>query len=67
MVGAQHLKPVVVRKNREPELSCILANLFKMCPKQSCFSDCWKVSLVAPLFKNVGAMSTATGEMRLFF
>ena len=67
MVGAQHLKPVVVLKNREPEPSCILAKLFKMCPKQSCFSDCWKVSLVVPLFKNVGAMSTAPGKMRLFF
>ena len=67
MVGAQHLKPLVVLKNREPELSCILAKLFKMCPKQSCFSDCSKVLLVVPLFKNVGAMSTAPGEMRLFF
>ena len=24
-----------------------------MCQKESCFPDCWKVSLVVPLFKNV--------------
>ena len=30
-----------------------------MCPKESCFSDCWKVSLVFPVFKNVGEKSTA--------
>ena len=24
-----------------------------------CFPDCWKVSLVIPVFKNVGEMSTA--------
>ena len=26
---------------------------------ESCFSDCWKVSLVVPVFKNVGEKSTA--------
>ena len=36
--------PVVVPKNCEPELSYILAELFKMCLKESCFPDCWKVS-----------------------
>ena len=30
-----------------------------MCLKQSCFPDCWKVSLVVPVFKNVGERSTA--------
>ena len=25
-----------------------------MCLKESCFSDCWKVSLVVPVFKNLG-------------
>ena len=25
-----------------------------MCLKESCFPDCWKVSLVVPVFKNVG-------------
>ena len=32
--------PVVVLKNCEPELSCILAELFNMCLKESCFPDC---------------------------
>ena len=51
--------PVVVLKNCEPELSYILAELFNMCLKESCFPDCWKVSLVVPVFKNVGGRSTA--------
>ena len=50
--------PVVVLKNCEPELSYIQAKLF-MCLKESCFPDCWKVSSVVPLFKNVGERSTA--------
>ena len=32
--------PVMVLKNCELELSYILAELFKKCLKQSCFSDC---------------------------
>ena len=51
--------PVVVLKNYEPELSYILAELFNMCLKESCFPDCWKVSSVVPVFKNVGERSTA--------
>ena len=51
--------PVVVLKNCEPEFSYILAELFNKCLKGSCFPDCWKVSLVIPVFKNVGEMSTA--------
>ena len=38
--------PVVVLKNCEPELSYILAEIFNMFLKESCFPDCWKVSLV---------------------
>ena len=45
--------------SREPELSYILAELFNMCLKESCFPDCWKVSSVVPVFKNVGERSTA--------
>ena len=30
-----------------------------MCQKESCFPDCWKVSLVVPVFKNVGERYTA--------
>ena len=50
---------VVVLKNCEPELSNILAELFNKCLNESCFPDCWKVSSVAPVFKNVGERSTA--------
>ena len=50
---------VVVLKNCEPELSYILAELFNKCLKESCFLDCWKVSPVVPVFKNVGGRSTA--------
>ena len=51
--------PVVVLKNCEPQLSYILAELFNKCLKESCFPDCWKVSSVVPVFKNVGERSTA--------
>ena len=51
--------PVVVLKNCELELSYILAELFNKCLKESCFLDCWKVSSVVPVFKNVGERTTA--------
>ena len=51
--------PVVVLKNCEPELCYILAELFNKCLKESCFPDCWKVSSVVPVIKNVGERSTA--------
>ena len=51
--------PVVVLKSCEPELSSILAELFNICLKESCFPDCSKVSSGAPVFKNVGVRSTA--------
>ena len=50
---------VVVLKNCEPKLSYIQVELFKKCLKKSCFPDCCKVSLVIPVFKNVGERSTA--------
>ena len=51
--------PVIVLKNCEPELLYIQAKLFNMCLKESCFPDCWKVSSLAPVFKNVGEKSAA--------
>ena len=51
--------PVVVLKNCDHERSYIPAELFNMCLKESCFPDCWKVSLVVPVFKNVGERSAA--------
>ena len=51
--------PVVVPKKCKPELSYILAELFNKCLKGSCFPECWKVSSMVPVFKNVGERSTA--------
>ena len=51
--------PVVVLKNCGLELSYILAELFNKCVKESCFPDCWKVSSVVPVFKNVRERSTS--------
>ena len=48
----------MVLRNCEPELSYILAELFNKCVKDSCFPDCWKASLVVPVFQNVGGRST---------
>ena len=50
--------PVVVLKNCELELSYILAKLFNNCLKESGFTDCWKGSLVVPVFGNVEERST---------
>ena len=50
---------MVVLKNCEAELSYTLVELFNKCLKESCFPDCWKVSSVVPVFKNVGERSTA--------
>ena len=49
--------PVVVLKNCEPDVSYILAELFNKLLKESCFPDNCKVSLVVPVFKNVGERS----------
>ena len=46
--------PVVILKNCEPELSYILVTLFNKCLKESYFPDCWKVSSLVPVCKNVG-------------
>ena len=60
--------PVVVLKNCEPELSYILAELFSKCLNLCCFSDCWKVSLVVPVFKNVGkGLQLKTTTLLVFF
>ena len=47
----------MVLKNCTTELLYILAELCNMCLKESCFPDCWKVSLVVHLFKNNGESS----------
>ena len=45
--------PVVVLKNSDPELFYVIAELFNNCLKESCFPDCWKVSSVVSVFKNI--------------
>ena len=50
---------VVVLKNCESEHLYILVELICICLKESCFPECWKVSLVVPIFKNVEERSTA--------
>ena len=50
---------MVVLKNCEPELSYMLGGLLNNRLKESYFADCWKVSWVVPVFKNVGERSTA--------
>ena len=51
--------PVVFLRNCQLELSRILAELFDIYLRESCFPDCGKASLVVPVFKNVGERSTA--------
>ena len=50
--------PAVVLKDYEPEILYIPAELFNKCLKKSCFPDSWKVSSLAPVFKNFGERST---------
>ena len=50
--------PVVVLKDSQPELFYIIAELVNNCLKESCFPDCWKVSLAVPVFKNIVERST---------
>ena len=58
---------VVVLKICDPELSYVLAELFNKCLKESGFPDCWKVSSVVFVFKNVGERSTAKTTVLLVF
>ena len=59
---------IVFLKNCEPELSYKLAELFNNCLKESCFLDCWKVSFMVPVFKNVPGRTTAkTNSLLAFF
>ena len=49
----------LLEKALEPEPSYILVELFKMCLKDYYFPDCWKVSPMVPVFKNLRERSTA--------
>ena len=58
---------MVVLKSCDSELSYILPKLFNMRLKESCFPDCWKVSSVVLVFKNVGERSTAKSYRSVSF
>ena len=57
---------VVTLNNCETELSYALAEFFNNCLKESCFTDCWKVSSVVSIFNNIGERST-TIALLVFF
>ena len=60
--------PVVFLKNCESEFSYILAELFNKCLKESCFPDCWKVSLVVPYLRMLGnGLQLQTTALLVFF
>ena len=60
--------PVVVLKICEPKISYIPAQLLNKSLKESCFPDCWKVSSVVPVFKNVGeGLQLKTTAWLVFF
>ena len=63
-----HCISAMVLKNYEIELSHIPAELFNMCLKEYYFPDCWKVSLVIPVFKNFGeGLQLKTTALLVFF
>ena len=49
--------PVVLLQKCSPELSPVLAKLFRKCFAESCFPSCWKRPSVIPVFKNSGERS----------
>ena len=59
--------PVVALKNFEPELSFTLAELFNNCLKEYRFPDCWKVSSVVPVFKNIEYLQLKNTALLVFF
>ena len=60
--------PVVVLKNCDPELSHILAEPFNKCFQEPCFPDCWKVSSMIPVFKDVAkGLQLKTTALLVFF
>ena len=51
--------PLVIIKNCKLEISFILAELYSMCLKESCFADCRNFSSVVSVFKNLEERCTA--------
>ena len=60
--------PVVILKNCEPELSYILAELFNICLKESCFPNRWKISWVILYLRMLGkGLLLKTTTLLVFF
>ena len=59
--------PMVVINNCEAELPYILAELFNKSLKESCLPDCWKVSSVVLVFKNLGKVLLLKTTVLLVF
>ena len=58
---------VMILKNCEPELLYILAELFNIGLKESCFPDCWKVSRWSLYLRMLRERSTAKNYHLLVF
>ena len=50
--------PIILLQKCSPELSPVLAKLFRKCFSESCFPSCWKRPSVIPVFKNSGERSS---------
>ena len=49
--------PSIVLQRCSPELSPVLAKLYRKCLVESCFPSCWKYPSVVPAYKNQGERS----------
>ena len=65
--GPSLILVVGLKKCHQPALSNTPAKLFSKCLKESCFPDCWKVLLVAPVFNNVEERSTTKNSYPVSF
>ena len=65
--GPSFILVVGLKKCHQPALSNTPAKLFSKCLKESCFPDCWKVLLVAPVFNNVEERSTTKNSYPVSF
>ena len=48
---------IYLLKASGPDCISVVAELFSKCLKESCFPDCWNVSSVVPVYKNVSVVS----------
>ena len=67
MVSGPDCITVMALKNFEPELSFTRAELLNNCLKEFGFPDCWKVSPVVPVFKNIEYLQLKNTTLLVFF